>query len=93
MNSKVEMQLNQRELNIIYYALGTYIHEAKSNYEKLGGDYLKEEVGVVNDLIEKIGEEIYQIAKRQEAFEEQLAQDKLNHDLNFKRKFAKYGDY
>lgn len=63
MKLKVEMQLSQRELNIMYYALGTYIHEAKANYEKLSGDYLKEEVETTEQLIEKIGDEIYELSK------------------------------
>lgn len=91
MIDKVEMQLSQKELNELYYVLGSALRHHKEKGEN--SDFVFMGVSVSENLLTRIGDEIYKLAKKQEAFEEQLAQDKLNHDLNFKRKFAKYGDY
>lgn len=83
MKSQVEMSFSQQELNDIYYCVET-ISRADFNFG------MNERLNLLGD---KIGDMIYKLAKMQEAFEEQLAQDKLNHDLNFKRNFIKHGDY
>lgn len=83
MKSQVEMSFSQQELNDIYYCVET-ISRKDFNFG------MNERLNLLGD---KIGDMIYKLAKMQEAFEEQLAQDKLNHDLNFKRNFIKHGDY
>jgi parvulin-like peptidyl-prolyl isomerase len=83
MNKEVGIKLSQQELNDLYYCIETINRK----------DFRPDMTERLNLLGDKIGEEVYKLAKYQEWLENQLEEDKLNHELNFKYAFAKHGDY
>jgi hypothetical protein len=78
MSKKVGIEFSQQELNDLYYCIETI------NREDFRPD-MNERLNLLGNLI---GIEIYRLAK-----EQQLEEDKLRHEMNFKRAFARYGDY
>jgi hypothetical protein len=78
MSKKVGIEFNQQELNDLYYCVETI------NRRDFSPD-MSERLNLLGNLI---GIEIYRLAK-----EQQLEDDKLRHEMNFKRAFARYGDY
>ena len=83
MSKKVGIELSQQELNDLYYCIETINRK----------DFRPDMNERLNLLGDKIGEEVYKLAKYQKWFEEQLEQDKLNHEVDFKCAFIKHGDY
>ena len=83
MSKKVGIEFNQQELNDLYYCVETINRR----------DFSPGMSERLNLLSDKISEEVYKLAKYQEWLEERLKEDKLNHEINFKRAFARYGDY
>jgi hypothetical protein len=83
MSKKVGIELSQQELNDLYYCVETINRR----------DFSPGMSERLNLLSDKISEEVYKLAKYQEWLEERLKEDKLNHEMNFKRAFARYGDY
>ena len=78
MNKNSVLELSQQELNDLYYCIETI------NRKDFRPD-MSERLNLLGNLI---GIEIYRLAK-----EQQLEEDKLNHEMNFKYAFAKHGDY
>jgi hypothetical protein len=78
MSKKVGIEFSQQELNDLYYCIETI------NRKDFRPD-MSERLNLLGNLI---GIEIYRLAK-----EQQLEEDKLRHEMNFKRAFARYGDY
>jgi Fe-S cluster biosynthesis and repair protein YggX len=86
MSKKTGIELSQQELNDLYYCIETINRK----------DFRPDMSERLNLLGDKIGEEVYKLAKQQtyqEWVEKQLEEDKLNHEMNFKRAFARHGDY
>lgn len=86
MSKEVGIKLSQQELNDLYYCIETINRK----------DFRPDMSERLNLLGDKIGEEVYKLAKQQtyqEWVEKQLEEDKLNHEMNFKYAFAKQGDY
>jgi|LakMenE01Jun11ns_1017448.scaffolds.fasta_scaffold9959395_14 hypothetical protein len=83
MSKKVGIELSQQELNDLYYCVETINRR----------DFSPGMSERLNLLSDKISEEVYKLAKYQEWLKERLKEDKLNHEMNFKRAFARYGDY
>ena len=83
MNKNSVLELSQQELNDLYYCIETINRK----------DFRPGMNERLNLLSDKISEEVYKLAKYQEWLEERLKEDKLNHEINFKRAFARYGDY
>ena len=106
MSKKVGIELSQQELNELYYCIETINRR----------DFRPDMSERLNLLGDKIGEEVYQLAKEEDDLgpeydsagfteddrivngqyrvtKEQLEEDKLNHEMNFKYAFAKHGDY
>lgn len=79
MNKEVVIKLSQQELNDLYYCIETINRK----------DFRPDMSERLNLLGDTIGNEIYRLA----AMERQLEEDKLNHEMNFKRVFARHGDY
>ena len=78
MNKEVGMNFSQQELNDLYYCIETINRK----------DFRPDMTERLNLLGDKIGNEVYKLAK-----EQQLEDDKLRWEMNFKRAFAKHGDY
>ena len=78
MNKEVGINLSQQELNDLYYCIETINRK----------DFRPDMSERLNLLGDKIGNEVYKLAK-----EQQLEDDKLRHEMNFKRAFARHGDY
>ena len=79
MNKKSGIELNQQELNDLYYCIETINRKDFS-------PGMNERLNLLGNLI---GIEIYRLAAK----EKQLEDDKLRHEMNFKRAFTRYGDY
>ena len=75
----MNINLNQSELNELIYALGiTQMHGKLQNKE----------------VADKLDSKLYNALVIENArIEEQLEQDKLDHELNFKRAYARLGNY
>jgi hypothetical protein len=75
----MNIELNQAELNELIYALG---------FTQMNGKLVNE--SVANKLDSKLYEAL---VKENARIEKQLEQDKLDHDMNFKRAYARLGNY
>jgi hypothetical protein len=78
MSKEVGINLSQQELNDLYYCVEMVCRKELN-------DVFKKRLDLLSD---KIGEEVYKLAK-----EQQLEEDKLRHEMNFKRAFVRHGDY
>ena len=106
MSKKVGIEFNQQELNDLYYCvetinrrdfspdmserlnllgnlIGIEIYRLAKEEDDLGPEY--DSAGFTED--DRIVNGQYRVTK------EQLEEDKLRHEMNFKRAFARYGDY
>jgi hypothetical protein len=52
------MKLSILELNTLYYALGKREIEAEKEYKEFGGDFYRNELDRVKDLIERVSAEL-----------------------------------
>jgi len=80
----IRLDLNVRELNDMYYALGMLLVDGTK--EVIGLSPRKQ----YSDLQDKIWESMVEINKH---IDIQLEQDKLDHDMQFKSSYAKHGNY
>ncbi len=80
----IRLDLNVRELNDIYYALGMLL--ADGTKEVIGLSPRKQ----YNDLQDKIWKSMVEINKH---IDIQLEQDQLRHDMQFKSSYTKQGNY
>lgn len=75
----MRVELSQAELNELIYALG---------YTQMYGKLNNKEVA------DRLDDKLYKaLVTENLRIEEQLEQDKIRHEMNFKRKFAQHGDY
>lgn len=75
----MNIDFTQSELNELIYALG---------FTQMNGKLLNKEVA------DRLDTKLYKaLVTENLRIEEQLEQDKIRHEMNFKRKFAQYGDY
>jgi hypothetical protein len=75
----MNIELNQAELNELIYALG---------FTQMNGRLINKSVA------DKLDSKLYEaLVKENMRLEQQLEDDKLRHDMNFKRAYASQGDY
>lgn len=75
----MRVELSQAELNELIYALG---------YTQMYGKLLNKEVA------DRLDDKLYKaLATENLRIQDQLEQDEIRHEMNFKRKFIQYGDY
>ena len=75
----MNIELNQAELNELIYALG---------FTQMNGKLVNHAVA------DKLDSKLYEaLVKENMRLEQQLEDDKLRHDMNFKRAYASQGDY
>lgn len=75
----MRVELSQAELNELIYALG---------FTQMNGKLLNKKVA------DELDTKLYKaLATENLRLEEQLEQDKLRHEMNFKRHFAAHGDF
>jgi hypothetical protein len=75
----MNIELNQAELNELIYALG---------FTQMNGRLMNKSVA------DKLDSKLYEaLVKENMRLEQQLEDDKLRHDMNFKRAYASQGDY
>ena len=76
----VQMHLNMSELNDIYYALGKVLMDNNNTYR--------------HDKIEKLKDEVWKkIEQLDVMIKDQIEQDEIQRELNFKHVFVRKGDY
>jgi hypothetical protein len=75
----MNIELNQAELNELIYALG---------FTQMNGRLINKSVA------DKLDSKLYEaLVKENMRLEQQLEQDQIRHDMNFKRAYASQGDY
>ncbi len=75
----MNIELNQAELNELIYALG---------FTQMNGRLINKSVA------EKLDSKLYEaLVKVNMRLEQQLEEDAIRHDMNFKRAYASQGDY
>ena len=75
----MNIELNQAELNELIYALG---------FTQMNGRLMNKSVA------DKLDSKLYEaLVKENMRLEQQLEDDKLRHDMNFKRAYASQGNY
>jgi hypothetical protein len=75
----MNIELNQAELNELIYALG---------FTQMNGKLCNKDVAY------KLDSKLYEaLVLENNRIDEQLEADKLRHDMNFKRAYARQGDY
>lgn len=75
----MNIELNQAELNELIYALG---------FTQMNGRLINKSVA------DKLDSKLYEaLVKENMRLEQQLEQDQIRHDMNFKRAYARQGDY
>ena len=75
----MNIELNQAELNELIYALG---------FTQMNGRLINKSVA------DKLDSKLYEaLVKENMRLEQQLEQDQIRHDMNFKRTYASQGNY
>ena len=80
----IGMNLNVRELNDLYYALGTLLQDGSQ--QTIGFAPRQQ----FEDLHSKVWDKLKLLNER---IEQQFDQDLLDHNMGFKSTYAKHGDY
>ena len=75
------MDLNVRELNDLYYALGKLLQDGTKEV------YRRNEMSQLQDKVWK------KLVELNSKIDKQIEQDKIHHELNYKYKLAKHGNY
>ncbi len=80
----IRMDLNVRELNDLYYALGTLLQDGSR--QTIGFAPRKQ----FEDIHNKVWDKLKLLNER---IEQQFDQDLLDHNMGFKSKYIQHGDY
>ena len=77
----INVNLNVSELNDLYYAIGKLLQDGTKEV------YRRNEMSQLQDKVWK------KLVELNSKIDKQIEQDKIHHELNYKYKLAKHGDY